>query len=282
MVEAIFPRPLLTHKKSLCTDCWEDESQSNSLLSAPNTSNSPVLLNSPASTRSHPTLAQGTRDATQTHLSQARLSQTSISPGDAGAGFSHSGDVDTGFLQVYGPEDQLHAEQIELEARLGGESSFSDPRQRELLQSFAETYWEYCYPFCPVLDRATLDAELERSTLLTNALALAASHIQPPLVPHDGPANYYNKAKAIFYNEGEADSMTALKALTLFYWWAPRAPSTAHRTSSWWWTSVIIRIAQQMNIHREVPQAHPARNVLDLSLRRRLWWTVFVGVHLVM
>ncbi|KAF4462103.1 Cutinase transcription factor 1 beta [Fusarium albosuccineum] len=202
--------------------------------------------------------------------------QTSTSPTE-GAGRSHAGDVDTGFLQVYGPENQLHAEQQELVASLDTGNSLLDAQQQELQQSFSETYFEYCYPWCPVLDRQTLEADLARSPMLANALALAASHIQPPLVQHEGPAAYYQKARMMFYNDEEADVLTALKAISLFYWWAPNPPSTAHRHASWWWTSVIIRHAQQMNIHRE-----PAGESLgiDLSLRRRLWWTVFARERL--
>ncbi|KAH6995911.1 fungal-specific transcription factor domain-containing protein [Ilyonectria sp. MPI-CAGE-AT-0026] len=205
--------------------------------------------------------------------------QASISPTEDTC-HSHAGDVDTGFLQVYGPENQLEAEQQELEAIIEIRHHVSDTPRRGLQQSFAETYWEYCYPWCPVLDRATVMGDIARSPLLENALSLAASHIQPPLVPHDGPAKYYDRARTIFYNDEEADGLTALKALTLFYWWAPRPPSTAHRHSSWWWTSVIIRHAQQMNLHREPSENHPLRDRMDLSLRRRIWWTVFARERL--
>jgi hypothetical protein len=194
-----------------------------------------------------------------------------------GAVHSHAGDVDTGFLQVYGPEDQDHAEQQELAATLEPKFSLSEPLHEELLQSFAETYWEYCYTWCPVLDREALDHEMTSSPLLANSVALAASHIRPPLMPHEGPASYYSKAKGLFYNDEEPDTLTTLKALTLFYWWAPRPPSMAHRHSSWWWSSIIIRIAQQMNIHREPAENNPLRERLRLSLRRRIWWTVFVS-----
>ncbi|VTT69226.1 unnamed protein product [Fusarium fujikuroi] len=205
--------------------------------------------------------------------------KSSTSPTE-GAGRSHAGDVDTGFLQIYGPENQLEAEQQELVANLELRNSASDPRQQELQQSFSETYFEYCYPWCPVLDHDTLDSELARSPMLANALALAASHIQPPLIPHQGPAAYYEKARMMFYMDEEPDILTSLKAVSLFYWWAPRSPSTAHRHASWWWTSVIIRHAQQMNIHREPKQESVASSALHLSLRRRLWWTVFARERL--
>ncbi|KAF4447338.1 hypothetical protein F53441_9135 [Fusarium austroafricanum] len=204
--------------------------------------------------------------------------KSSTSPTE-GAGRSHAGDVDTGFLQIYGPENNLEAEQQELVANLELRNASSDPRQQELQQSFSETYFEYCYPWCPVLDHDTLDSELARSPMLANALALAASHIQPPLIPHQGSAAYYEKARMMFYMDEEPDILTSLKAVSLFYWWAPRSPSTAHRHASWWWTSVIIRHAQQMNIHRE-PKESTASGALHLSLRRRLWWTVFARERL--
>lgn len=46
---------------------------------------------------------------------------------------------------------------------------------------------------------------------------------------------------------------------------------------SWWWTSVIIRHAQQMNFHREPALDEPNRSRLNLGLRRRIWWTIFVS-----
>ncbi|WJG35096.1 major facilitator superfamily domain-containing protein [Fusarium oxysporum Fo47] len=218
--------------------------------------------------------AERAPDAAVNHPTKSSTSPTE------GAGRSHAGDVDTGFLQIYGPENQLEAEQQELVANLELRNPASDPRQQELQQSFSETYFEYCYPWCPVLDHDTLDSELARSPMLANALALAASHIQPPLIPHQGPAAYYDKARMMFYMDEEPDILTSLKAVSLFYWWAPRSPSTAHRHASWWWTSVIIRHAQQMNIHREPKQGSVASSALHLSLRRRLWWTVFARERL--
>jgi hypothetical protein len=190
---------------------------------------------------------------------------------------SHSGDIDTGFLQVYRPEDEQTARELALEATQEPKQQHINSLPQELLESFAETYWDYCYPWCPILDPDTVDQELTDSPLLANALALAASHIRPPLVQHEGPRKYYEKARSMFYNDEEPNTLTALKALSLFYWWAPRAPSTPHRHSSWWWSSLIIRTAQQMNVHREPSETDSVRDSSQLSLRRRLWWTVFVS-----
>ncbi|KAJ5525281.1 hypothetical protein N7494_011931 [Penicillium frequentans] len=149
-----------------------------------------------------------------------------------------------------------------------------------LQQTFSETYFEYCYPWCPVLDRDSLSEELARSPLLVNALAAAGSHVKPPMIPHDGPAIYYDRARSLFYNDKEADVMTSLKAISLFYWWSPRPPTILHRHSSWWWTSVVIRHCQQLGVHREPAPDHPLREQIDLSLRRRIWWTAFARERL--
>lgn len=192
---------------------------------------------------------------------------------------THANDVDAGYLQVYGPENQLDAQLQEIQAMpLPGQShSNSQSTDANLMSTFLETYWEYCYCFCPVLDRGSISSEISRSPMLANAVALAASHVQPPLLPHEGPGKYYTKARILFYEDGEPDNLTALKALSLFYWWAPRPPSTIHRHTSWWWQSVIIRHAQQMGIHREPSIGDPLRERLDISVRRRIWWTAFVS-----
>jgi hypothetical protein len=208
--------------------------------------------------------------ADQRHQMNASLAETTP---------TQNGDVDTGFLQVYAEENQFDANTQALVAQL--EHRYSSDLRPDLEQIFTDTYFTYCYPWCPVLDRSTLSADVARSPLLANALALASSHIQPPLLPHDGSEAYYKRARTIFYDDEESDETMALKALCLFYWWAPQSPSRVHRHSSWWWTSVIIRHAQQMNIHREPAISDPQRNRIDLGLRRRIWWTAFVSSCLI-
>lgn len=180
---------------------------------------------------------------------------------------------------VFLPELQTNARDQE---RLLAERRPDLPRLPEpaLQQSFAETYFEYCYPWCPVLERDDLHDDLAQSPLLVNALAAAASNVNPPILPHDGPAVYYERARSGFYNDEEADVMTSLKAISLFYWWSPRPPTILHRHSSWWWTSVVIRHCQQLGVHREPAPDHPLRHQIDLSLRRRIWWTAFARERL--
>lgn len=181
--------------------------------------------------------------------------------------------VDPGFLQVYGPENDDDARNQATIARKA--PNFLDEAQSDLQQSFAETYFEYCYTWCPVLDKSTLMMDLARSPLLADALALVGTHIQPPMLPHAGPASYYNRARMRFYDDEEPDLITCLKAVSLFYWWSPRPPSIVHRHSSWWWVSVVIKHCQQAGYHRESGTDLVAAGI-DLGLRRRIWWTAFV------
>ncbi|KAJ5638503.1 hypothetical protein N7528_000893 [Penicillium herquei] len=180
---------------------------------------------------------------------------------------------------VFLPELQSNARDQErlLAERMPNLPSLPDAA---LQQSFAEIYFEYCYPWCPVLDHEHLYEDLARSPLLVNALAAAASNVNPPMLPHDGPALYYDRARSRFYEDEEADVMTSLKAISLFYWWSPRPPTILHRHSSWWWTSVVIRHCQQLGVHREPALDHPLRQQIDLSLRRRIWWTAFARERL--
>lgn len=142
---------------------------------------------------------------------------------------TQNGDVDAGFLKVYAQENQFDAETQAIVAQM--EHRYCSGLEPDLEQIFTDTYFEYCYPWCPVLDRVTIASDIARSPLVANALALASSHIRPPLLPHSGPDVYYKRARTIFYDDREADETMALKALCLFYWWAPQSPSRVHRHS---------------------------------------------------
>lgn len=192
---------------------------------------------------------------------------------------SHEGDIDTGFLQPFIEENRIDARTQVLNAKTSRRQS--EPTAAvspDLLHIFIETYYDSCYTWCPVLDRGTILEELKSSPMLANAMAALGSNLQPPMLPFDGPASYYNRARRIFYEDEESDALTCLRAVLLFYWWAPRATSLVHRHSSWWWTSVVIRHAQQMNLHRAQSSKAAGRSLL--GLQRRVWWTAFARERL--
>jgi hypothetical protein len=103
-------------------------------------------------------------------------------------------------------------------------SSEDDLPPLELQQSFVETYFEYCWPWCPVLDKGTFWNEYSETVppLLTNALALLGSQVRPPIMQHAKAADYYKRAKMQFYMDEESNPLVCLQSIILFYWWAPR------------------------------------------------------------
>lgn len=95
---------------------------------------------------------------------------------------------------------------------------------RELQESFAETYFSYCWPWCPVLDKQTVNSGIDGSTshLLINALALLGMQVRPPIIQHARAKDYYDRAKMLFYMDEESNPLVCLQSIMLFYWWAPR------------------------------------------------------------
>ncbi|KAK1142948.1 hypothetical protein N8T08_007189 [Aspergillus melleus] len=201
----------------------------------------------------------------------AQLDSELISPRQADAADSYLGDP--GYGEIYGSEIRLNADDQRRQAEVP--PPFVDLPPPELVQGFEETYFEYCSTWCPVLDKNTIQSDLESSPLVMNALSLAASHVQPPVIIHAEPVTYYDRVKGLFYGDQEPNLFLCLKAIALIYWWSPRPPSRVHRDSSWWWTTVAIRHAQHGGFHREPKPGQLDRSHIDTGLRRRLWWTFF-------
>ncbi|KAI9046038.1 transcription factor domain-containing protein [Aspergillus affinis] len=206
----------------------------------------------------------------------AQLGSELISSHQADAADSYLGDP--GYGEIYGSEIRLNADDQRRQA--GVPSPFVDLPPPELVQGFEETYFEYCSTWCPVLDKKTIHGDLNISPLVMNALSLAASHVQPPVIIHAEPASYYDRVKQLFYGDQEPNLLLCLKAIALVYWWSPRPPSRVHRDSSWWWTTVAIRHAQHGGFHREPKTGQLDRSHIDIGLRRRLWWTFFARERL--
>ncbi|EER41499.1 conserved hypothetical protein [Histoplasma capsulatum var. duboisii H88] len=150
-----------------------------------------------------------------------------------------------------------------------------------LQESFMDTYFQFCYTWCPILDNSTLFPEQEESSsvLLNQALALLGSRIQPSVLQQVPPIVYYNRAKALFLGNHESNPITCMKALLLFYWWGS-APNSPSLDTVWWWTGVAIRLAQQIGLHREPTPGQVMRPNESPGLRRRLWWTLFARERL--
>lgn len=185
----------------------------------------------------------------------------------------------SGFLTLFEPEHRTIAASNDTGA-VQLPLSFELPAL-ELQQSFIETYFEYCWPWCPVLTKDEVYDSLganSTSRLLMNALALLGTRIRPPITQSSTAADYYNRAKMLFYTDQEPDPIACLQSIALFYWWVPRGPSTVHKDASWYWTGLAIKYAQQIGLHREPEDIQKVGGEKMQALRRRIWWTLFVRI----
>lgn len=148
-----------------------------------------------------------------------------------------------------------------------------------LRESFSETYMEYCYPWCPVLERNDMfdNPPFAQSALVQQALGLAATKIKPLIVDPTSPSSYYDRVKVLFYGNREKNPLARIVAIILIYWWSASAPNVISLDSQYWWTSVAIRLAQEIGLHREPIGEHAFRPGETQGLRRRIWWTLFVS-----
>ena len=130
---------------------------------------------------------------------------------------------DTGIMPIFAQEHRAIArssQSIHPAPKITGQ----DLPPSELQESFRETYFDYCWPWCPILDEPTLRSRMDESpsALLINALALLGIRIRPPIVQHAEAVEYYDRAKMLFYTDQENDPIVNLQSIMLFYWWAPR------------------------------------------------------------
>lgn len=179
---------------------------------------------------------------------------------------------ESGFIPVFqAPVEFLSAPNQQAQSRARW-----DTPPTLLRDSFLETFEEYCYTWCPVLDKSDYEANPEQPPILANALAVAASRIKPPLIQHSTPEEYYDRVKTIFYGGGENCPINCIKAMMLLYWWNPLPPSLFSIDSTWWWTGMAIRIGQEIGLHRELEPSQQSSSTVDPRMRRRIWWTLFV------
>ncbi|KIX03815.1 uncharacterized protein Z518_07368 [Rhinocladiella mackenziei CBS 650.93] len=140
-----------------------------------------------------------------------------------------------------------------------------------LKQSFAETFMEFCFPWCPVLDRTSIfeGQPFAESVLLQQALALLGSRINPPVVEHEKSRTYYERMKTLFHKNQEHNTLVRIISIILVYWWSAGPPNVVSMESQFWWTSIAIRLGQEIGLYREVTNYHTLKPGESLGLRRR-------------
>ena len=146
------------------------------------------------------------------------------------------------------------------------------PSRRAVRESLIESFWTYCYPWDPTVEKAELvGSPPERlSPLLLQAVFLAGSRASSALTTIATPEGYYSRAKTLFYLNQEEDPLTLIKAVSLLHWYNPHGPERISTDTATFWCRTAVNLAQQMGLH------HNQRRVQDESLRRRVWWSLVV------
>jgi hypothetical protein len=146
---------------------------------------------------------------------------------------------------------------------------------RAVHESLVEAFTEYCYPWMPVLepnDLSPRDAS-NASLLLSQAVYLAASRVSSStsVQAFSSSAEFYQRAKALYWVGHEKTPLTVIKAITMLHWFTPDGPAHVSYDTSEYWLKIGVGLAYQIGLHRE-PPAGPKR-----VIRRRMWWTLVVS-----
>lgn len=148
-----------------------------------------------------------------------------------------------------------------------------------LREAFEETYQEYLYTFCPVLDKLDdrNDDPFRRSTLLQQALAVVGTQLRPPIVPHDDAALYYRRAKTLFYLDHEPHPLLRIISIILLQSFSAGPPGLVSLDGQYFWMGIAIRLAHEIGLHREPTKHHVLIAGESFGLRRRIFWTLYVS-----
>lgn len=148
---------------------------------------------------------------------------------------------------------------------------------RPVHESLVEAFTEYCSPWMPVLepDDMQTPASRDNSLLLAQAVFLAASRVtsSSSVQAFSTPADFYQRAKALYWVGHEKNPLTVIKATTMLHWYTPDGPAFVSYDTSEYWLRIGVGLAHQIGLHREPPHG-PKR-----AIRRRVWWTLVVSLR---
>jgi hypothetical protein len=147
---------------------------------------------------------------------------------------------------------------------------------RPLHESLLESFMQYCFPWMPLLEpsEAHVRDNQQSSLLLSQAIFLAASRVNPspPVCEYASPAEFYQRAKALFWIGHEKNELTVIKATTMLHWYTPDGPAFVSHDTSEYWLKIGVGLAYQIGLHKEPPPG-PQR-----AIRRRMWWSLVVSL----
>lgn len=145
---------------------------------------------------------------------------------------------------------------------------------RSMKQGLTDAFVRFCYPWTPILSRGDVESPPEKtSLLLIQSMFLAASRASssPGVLAFATPAQFYQRAKALFFMNHEKNPMAVIKATIMLQWYTPDGPEHVSYDASEFWLKIGVGIAYQIGLHRD---PGTSRNAPE---RRRVWWSLVVS-----
>jgi hypothetical protein len=154
------------------------------------------------------------------------------------------------------------------------QKAYSVPSRAIQLALF-DNFWNYCYPWDPIVEKSQIiDVPIEKvSPLLLQAIFLGGSRLSAASLPSDTSHDFYLRAKTLFWTDQERNPFNKIVAVSLMHWWNPHGPEIVSTNTSTFWNRIAVSLAMQMGLNSA------QRKVPDESLRRRIWWTLVVGIN---
>ena len=179
-------------------------------------------------------------------------------------------DANNGQREAPGREDEVE----DLDMQFLQLRKALDVPSRVTRESLIDAFMERCQPWMPIVERRWLeevDGQRRPSLLLLQAVFLAGSRVTSSPLMYTSSADFYERARALFFHGHEKNTTLAIVAVCLLQWWNPTGPEKFSTNTSGFWVRIGTELAYQVGLHKE-PAEGPFR-----SFRRRLWWTLVVS-----
>lgn len=138
-----------------------------------------------------------------------------------------------------------------------------------------EHFFQSCYAFCPIVDRVSLDTSDTwwDSPLLQHIFVLLARKGRSnQMLPQQDDLEHYTRTLFCSSLAELRDLRTLVRAAVLMSWTGSGRTAHTATNSTSWYIGVATRLAQEAGWYHDT-KSHPHMQ----SMRRRIWWTLFVS-----
>lgn len=221
--------------------------------------------NYPVQTRA--TQRPKTNDVIETYRGRDRYLGRHVSFDEAIASPNHQ-DSESGS----GSGSRLSPADLEL---LTHQGAFQLP-PKSVQDEYIAAYMKYCNVWTPIVEPEWLHGQ-SVSYLLLQSILLAASRVSKQPSTHGTSADFYRRAKLLFFFGHERNPLISIVSAVLLHWYNPVGPETISTDTSGFWLRTAEAIAFQIGLHKEPPGSGMNESKRKRALRRRLWWTLVVS-----